>query len=769
MDFINNLDDNSILLIPDNIKDKVLDYICNLNKELNIKIMNFDELKKRLIFDYDGRSIKCLMDTGLTYNTSIEYINNMYYIFEDSYECDKLDYLKELKNKISDYLIHDELFIDLLKSKSKLYVFGFDYIDKYNNYLLDIVSKYIPIEKLEKSNLNYSHTVYNLNTMEDEISFVAENICSLLDEGVDINNIYIANYSDEYYFTLNRIFKSYNIPFYIKSETSLYTTSIGKYFIDNLNSNILDDIKNNFNMNNKYNCDIYNKLLDLVNKYYWTNICDIKDILIGECKHIKLSNSHYKNEVKTIRLLDNYIFDNEYVFLIGFNSNVPKFKRDIDYINDDIKLSFMDKTSEYNTNIKTSYLNAINNIKNLIITYKESSSFNKYLPSSLISNMKCENIKFEISKYSNDINKLNLCKKIDRLIKFNESDEFLSILNNNYDVLYNTYSNTYDGISNIKEYIDNNITFSYSNISTYYLCPFKFYLDSIIKLNVFDETLDTIIGSAYHYTLEKCLDTDLDIDMVYDEYFKNCKKDLDSKDKFFINFLRGEIHFVVDAIRWQYSHSKHNKVWNEKEIEIPHNKYINTVLKGFVDKILLLDNKCIVVDYKTNQMEIDRDLLEFGIGIQLPIYLYLLNKLDSNIEVLGLYLQHILNLNVKYEKDKDLILEKMNNMKLTGITFESLDISNFDDTYEHSDIISGLAMTKSGFRNNKHLFNMDDKKELFELVEKLIDNCIKNVSNGDFKIYPIKIENKKDGCEYCKYKDICFRKPKDYNYKEVKC
>ena len=43
--------------------------------------------------------------------------------------------------------------------------------------------------------------------MEEEVTFVASYICKLINEGVDINKIKLANVKEEYNFTISKIFK----------------------------------------------------------------------------------------------------------------------------------------------------------------------------------------------------------------------------------------------------------------------------------------------------------------------------------------------------------------------------------------------------------------------------------------------------------------------------------------------------------------------------------------------------------------------------------
>lgn len=781
MDNLINLESNTILIIPSNMRTKVLDRLSLEDTLYDIKIMSFSDLKKGLLFDYTNEAIDAVMkEYHINYGVSKNYINDLYALNEENYKEKKLQNLLNIKQFLDrkSLLIRDGLFVSMLKSKKKMYVFGFDYINKFNAYLLELASKYVDIQILEKANKNLSCRVYNCGSLNKEVLFVAECIADLISKGIDINKIFIANYSDEYYFAFRRIFREYNIPFYIKGETTLYTTAIGNYFINNLNNNLdllLYKIRKRFDIdNNPVNENVYNKLASLVNNYYWcNNILDIKELIIEEMRTCKISCKHRKKEIKTTNILDNFFNDDEYVFLIGFNlGSIPKLRRDEDYLNDDIKPNILDRSFEYNKNTKEALLRALSNIKNLTITYKESSAFNSYYPSFLTEYPQFEVRKVDdaYSRYSDNINKLNYAEKLDNLIKFNEQSELLPFYKNTYDIPYNSYSNIFTGIDEdaLIKAIDNKIKFSYSNIIHYYKCPFMFYISDILKVREFESTLDQFIGNLFHYTLETCLESNEDIDIVYDNYIKENKKELTPKEEFFFKVLRDEIHFVIEAIKEQYKHSKHKEVWMEKEIEIPIKRKIQTTIKGFVDKILVHDKSVIIIDYKTsNSQTINKDYFEFGIDIQLPIYLYLLKQLDNNIEVAGLYLQHILNLDMKYEPNKEAIREKKKKLKLDGITFnDESAIAIFDDTYEASEVIQSMKVTKSigGIKNTNRILDVSKRDEIQDMIEGLILNCIDKVVEAKFDIRPIDINyGNVVGCKFCEYRDICFRRANDFN------
>lgn len=778
MDFIDNIEDNSILIIPNSIRNKVLDKLGKLSLPKNIKIMTFNDFKYGLYFDYSNESIYHIMKYfNLTYNIAKSYIDNLYYIEESEIDNDKYRYLRQIKKYLLEnkLLYIDKLFIPLLKSKNKIYVCGFTNINKFNKHLLEKASKYISYEIIKLSTNSYRHEVYEFKTIEEEVAYVAENISRLIASGIDINKIYIANYSSSYFFTFNYIFKKFNLPVYIKSDTSLASTSIGKYFLKNLNNDapsLLENIKHKFNIKNKNNEVVFNKLKALLDTYYWNkDLLEIKELIEAELKKIKISKKHYKNEIKTVDIIDNVFDDDEFVFLINFNlGSIPVMKRDEDYLNDLIKPDILETTEEYNSTIKNSTISSIKNIKNLYITYKLSDNFSEYLPAFLIEDESLEKkvVDTKYSTYSNDYNKLLLAKLTDNLVKFNEVDNNLAILNNSYNINYKTYDNSFNGIDNNKliEKIDNNINFSYSNIDTYYKCPFRFYLNSILKVIEFKETTnEQFIGTLFHYCLEKCANTDEDPVKVYDDYVTN---NLDIRtfsyaDKFFIERLKDEIIFIIDSIKSQYKHSSHTIEEHEKKIEFEEKRKITYKIKGYVDKILYYEDAAFIIDYKTNTKDVDKTLFEYGINIQLPMYLYLLKRIE-NIDVAGMYLQHILDLNSKFEPNKDVDQERKNKMKLSGYTLDDTNIiDKFDDSYDSSEVIKSLKMTKQGtWSAYSKIITNEERNLIYELIERLLYNAIDSVIDAKFDINPIIIEKKCNGCDYCQYKDICFVKPKDY-------
>ena len=188
-------------------------------------------------------------------------------------------------------------------------------VNKANNQNIKIVIasgrpyfRVLPI--LEELNLNndnnYEHEVISFNSLNDEIEFIVNDIIS---KDLDLNKVYLANVNKDNENTILRVFNNYNIKVNFKNSSTLFDTEIGKSFLNNI-----------FNyqkeLNNIKDQEIKNIIINILNKYYWTNITEIKNIIIEEFKAAKLPSQKYNNAINIIDLKDNIIDDDEYIYLL---------------------------------------------------------------------------------------------------------------------------------------------------------------------------------------------------------------------------------------------------------------------------------------------------------------------------------------------------------------------------------------------------------------------------------------------------------------------
>lgn len=220
-----NIKDETLIICPSTYKDEILDYLTNNKLIINIKIMSFNEYIKNYYFDYDIKTIKYLYDKyGMKIDNIKELINNLYYVSDKEYNDPKLDYLVSIKKELDDnnLLIYNPYFKKYMNWNKVIY--GYGKIDKYK---LSILSN---SELIDYKKLNNKYKVLHTKDINEECESVFNKIIDLLNNNVDINNIYLMNIDSEYYSYLKRFSKLYGIDINIPNNELLIGTTLGKTF-----------------------------------------------------------------------------------------------------------------------------------------------------------------------------------------------------------------------------------------------------------------------------------------------------------------------------------------------------------------------------------------------------------------------------------------------------------------------------------------------------------------------------------------------------------
>ena len=776
MHFETFIQDNIVLVIPNTIKKQVLLKLNEFENIFNIKIMSLEELINSITFKYSDESIYYLIKKyDMNYDVALMYLNNIKYVNDINVSSNKIEKLKNIKNELDEnnLLIYDKNIFGLLKEK-EVVIYGYDYIDNYSLKMLKKIDNYKIIKK-EYSNFN--HDVYEFNNIEDELYFVLTNIIDLIKKGVNINNIKLCNVTSEYENDLKRMFNIFNIPINIKNNKSIKSSLIFKDFIKSLKNNEIEEsidfIINKYDTsvsNNKY---IVDQIIKILNTY---NFVEEKDILINiltnEFKKIYIKNDEYENAVNIVDLKDNVFNDNDFVFLLGFNmGNIPIIYKDEDYLSDNEKdLLGLEMSYKKNSIEKKVVINNIKSIKNLFITYKNKTNFMEYMPSLLIDELKLNVIKNIDKKYNYSLkyNDLLLYKKIDDLIKYGTKDSVIDILYANKEKdNYLKYDNKFKGIDKLKfnNSLNGKLLLSYSSIDNYNRCAFRYYLNNILKITEFEETFAQNIGTIFHDILSKAFSDDFNFDKEFDE--KMSQTIFTNKELFFMKKLKNELKFVIDTIKKQNKFNSLDKSLYENKVYINKDGNIKLTFMGIIDKLLYKeeDNKTylVIIDYKTGVLHTNLNNTIYGIDMQLPVYLYLAKDgLFKNAEVIGFYLQKILNNEVVKDSKKTYISQKEESLKLNGYTVDRTDlISKFDFSYTDSEVIKSLKFGKTGFYAYSKILSEEKIDKLINIVKNNIDDAFSNILSANFDINPKRIGKNNVGCTFCKYKDICFMKEED--------
>ena len=123
-----NIDlNNKILIIPNNIKTKVVKYINNLPKLSNVKILTDQEFITNLTIDYNEKSIIYLMNNkNLSYQNAKEILKNLKYTTNDNNDSSKIQELTNIKKDLLEkkLLIINNRFLPFIKDKEIIIIYN---------------------------------------------------------------------------------------------------------------------------------------------------------------------------------------------------------------------------------------------------------------------------------------------------------------------------------------------------------------------------------------------------------------------------------------------------------------------------------------------------------------------------------------------------------------------------------------------------------------------------------------------------------------------
>ncbi|MBR3661283.1 MAG: PD-(D/E)XK nuclease family protein [Bacilli bacterium] len=763
MDFINDLENNSLIICNQFIKERILLELSNNDKFLNLKFMSLKEFYNYFFFNYDEETLYYVKNK---YQINLEianiYLNNLKYVMNSNSNNVKVKFLKDLYLDLKEHklLKFDNNFKEYLKSKKIIILEDLD------DFTLNILNSFnYKIIKKETNNRN-NNSIYHFRTIEEEVEYVFNKISELIKNGVSLNNIKIVILGSEYKYILKRFELMYHIPLNNLDNNCIYGTPIVKEFRNLIKEgkskeeifNILIDLKDK---------EIMLKLLYIINKYFFVdNLIDVQDFIDNDLKNTKISVNNTTEAIDIIDLDSYLVPDNSYVFVMGFNNeNIPRTYKDIDYFNDELKrelglfTSFLKNKQE-----KNKVISNINSIKNITLTYKDSSPYNNYYPSTLIEELNLEiQSPNTFNRTSNLYNKIKFANGLDKFLKYNVRDKELSTLYATYpDINYLSYSNKFKGLDNFK--LDK-LTLSYSSMNNYYHCKFRYYIDSILKLNIYEESFKQFVGTMFHNILSNMYNKDFNLDELWDKELLG--KTFNAKENFYLKDLKEELKNIIKVINYQYSLTGLTSLKLENEITI--NFKENYKFTGIIDKIMFKekDNNTYIsiIDYKTGIPKVNMANLKYGIDMQLPIYVYLIlnSNLLKNPKIIGFYLEQILHEKGNFTDDLD--KQILDNLKLQGYSIDDpYLVSMFDSSYENSDMIKSMKTTKNGFYHYSKVLSEDAILKLSDIVKEKIKEAFNSILKGDFSINPKVINGENIGCSYCKYQDICFKKGADLVY-----
>lgn len=725
--------------------------------------------KESLIGDYLGKCkegvINHLMNKfDYSYDNAKRIIPFIPYINEsinDLYKI-KLDLINNNLITKNDYL--KQFFLD-----KKIIIYGYSKKDQELNNLikafsLEVKYRFNEVHKLALPLINYETSI-------DEIFYTLNKIASLIDEGVSINDIYIYCPNKDYEFYFEKFSDDFGFKVEFDDSYPLFNSSLGTAFLSLYKENkdiilSLEIVKNDCKDE-----ELYKQFEEIINKYSDPNLDFEKqlDLFKGVLKDHRFKNQKYKN---AICLITNPIFiRNAHIFVMCFAQGYfPNTIKDNTLLNDEIKKGIGKNTSlEESEIINDQLLDFLCSDNYFYFSYANRNMKERFYVSSYETDLGLNKVSpsFPNIIYSKDMRDLYYLRALDLKKYFLETTPYYYGLSKIADIEYDNYDNSFSGVSAFNDH--QYLKYSYSQISTFYQCPFKYYLSKVLNIDEFTETFHTKFGNVTHKVFELMHDENFDFDDVYDKaVIENNFKD---EDLLLVNSAKDKIHEAVEAAKVHEQYMKNPRFFLEEEVNVPLTKYSSLV--GKIDKTILLDNKYLaIVDYKTGSDSFNSKYIEYGDCLQLPTYCYLVSTYEKfkDYQLLGIFINNVFDKALTYQiKENDLFnpYYKLKGKIIPDISVIQYLDESFFDSGKPSSFINSIYIKKDGSLS-AHSTGVFASKEEFkyyiEVARKLYLEADQRIRNNGFSINPLYIDDNKNGCKYCNYKDICFLKEYQRRY-----
>lgn len=754
----------NILISPYNLHSKILKTLRKEDPFFDVKIVTKEEILGQIYGKIDRKFVLDLMNNhNLTYQASREILSYIPYV--SSSETPHLELINQIKKDVE--VIKNE-YINKAFENSQITVIGYSKFDKeLNNALsaLGLKAKYLnEIDKQERIVTTYEN-------IEDEAYGILNKIAKLINNGEDISNIYIFSRSEEHNFFFKKYSKSFGFAVNFDFTEEYSSLESSKIFINNLRDGL--SIKEAYeNVSNLYQeveeVEVLKRFLEEEIQQLPRN--QMLDYIVGELKTIKL---HSKKFDKAVNIVSSPVYgENMHIFMVGFNQGtIPTSFKDNTYLNDQEKNiiglnTTMDKFM-MDEDLITQFIYSKNHIN---ISRCKHTRTQNFFPSYLMAKLgfKSVNAKFDQEIFSIDMVEYYAGKYKDLYSFYRETSPEYFGFKNLAKVPYFAYDNSFTGADVIKKNQDQ--IYAYSNVKTYNECPFKYYLNRVLRIDPFETNFAIKIGNVSHHIFEKQFEDDFDFEKEWEAALLN--DDFSAKEKTILINLKKQIKAASEASVMHYKKYLGTKdgtkdYKNELKLKIQIDDH--TFIRGNADKVVIINNNYVfVVDYKTGSETFSPKELEHGESMQLPTYALLLANSEEykDYQLVGLYINNVIDKSLKITKGENDLISK--NLRLKGVTLNDQKIITLiDNTFADgtSSFINSIGVkANKELRSDSAVISSDE----FENYQQIALNFYKTndlrIRNNDFQIKPKFFSQNKNACKYCSYKDICYVRESQREY-----
>ncbi|MFA7076169.1 MAG: PD-(D/E)XK nuclease family protein [Candidatus Izemoplasmatales bacterium] len=747
MDLLKDIKNHSLIIANNQDKLEMLNYFSNNSVFLNLDFFESFNTYSKFNINYtfylkEKFNIEPYLSDRL--RKYFDYID-----INKIYDLDKLNLLKNVKKQ----LVNDLIMKEKKRDYHTLYSVNDSYVPEFlSGEIIDISTKNIS---------NKPVCLYKAKNQKNQIYFVYEKIVELLEKGVSINKIKVLNSSENDDIGLIKLLKDANIPYNLSKRKSLTEYPLMIKLITTLRNDgylackkMLEEVKIN---------DITKKIFRVFNSFDSKLIIKNIDVFIHELKKLSIVDLGFKNAITITNFNDVVFNDEEYYILMNYYEEYfPKKYLDNDYLsNNEAKKISYPSSFTLNRHLRASVSSRLNRIDNLILVYPNK-VIEEVIPSRITLNREVKEEFYEYfvkeETYLDDFIYLDFAKKRYDFDNYNIISPDLIRLNNVFLNKHKLYIPYFSGITKdtLDVLVNKHNTLSAYKLETFNLCPFKYYLSFLLKLDNFSGNIFTYIGNVIHKALEmKTKEGDYDLDFILDSY--DFPEEESYKFLIFKEIITENVNMIEQIVSEFENSSLFKKVYSEHKINIDFDETFT--LSGVIDKIMIdkENGYYLIIDYKYGDENYSPNDIDKDYDLQLPFYLMAYQKEEPELKPAGILYQQT-----------SLLKEtrgKINNYKMKGLIIDLVSvIERFDPSVTR---IQGVSINKDGSlpkRSNSFISPMDLDKLIVKTEERVRD-IAKKISLGDFKIMPILTDknqttNDSISCQYCPFHTICYSKNK---------
>ncbi len=768
---IHELKDNSIVICPHMEAKRLVALKSKKAPELNIKFLNKAELMEGVYFSFGLEAIDYVsIKYGYSLENAKEIISNSFNVSDISEKTKKVAEIR--KDLANNHLLKTNLRFKYLFKDKEVMVLGYSEDDKELKHALDLLD--VKADFIKESQSKAERKVVSFENIDEEVLYVIERICDLIETGVDLNDIFIYKPEKEYIPLLRKYSNLYGLPIELPNENKLIDSPIYEKFVSLLNEL---DVKDAYdllaNSGERDDNGALEALASIINRcaFSISDKTHFIKLLNYSAKGTNLRQITYDHSIK---ICDSSFHSegNEHIFVFNFSlGSFPHVFLDNDFYSDKEKETLYMNDSKIKSKIeKEALISFLNSNADIHLTRKKKLGNTVYFESLLVKELGYgKEIKGTLpsSFHSTKAAEILVSKAKDELRLYNKDSEYVDTFDNK-EIGYRSYSHAFKKISSYKA--KKELELSYTSINEFNKCPFEYYLKRVLKLNTFESNFFSNIGVLFHKVLEDSEKGNKEVNLSdYDEFIK--ENFITEKDKFFVSILLPKALEVIKKNEEFEKQSKFNRAETEKSYKVELEP--NVKLTGKIDKVLYDDEgkNLMVVDYKTSALKYNDSDASHGIDMQLPLYGYLLKENVPEYRTVGLYIQNVLFDPLEnVQNDKDSIPYILN-----GITLSDVDIAKRIDTkvgnekdeegnlINDSQFVRNISITSTGKLSTRGATVMDSGKlaNRIDLTETLIKITLNEIKSGNFDIRPLSDNDNDSPCSFCGCKDICFKKGQD--------